>query len=755
MNFDSGSAETRAFKLFRARLNISRWLRALRESGKISSGQYDGGLDFFSMRPKLTDWTKFIRCFGGLGGLLLAVAGICFLLHWYWHDLHRYLQIGSAQALFAGLAVFTVIFWRKWYSYLSYLGAALSIGAVLAAFTRVYPTGVESWEVFRAWSLALLPLTALRPRVSMVFLLWAASSLWLASYMREGVELSFWAAFFSPEFALYQFLFFMCCELFAHITRNMADRFDPFRLLARAIGAVAMLTFTLYAIDKVILDQFLSKSFIINLTAFPVIAIYIQVVLVVACFYFLVKQDLFFIALCIFSPLVFLGAQITVILGDYESSVGKFSLLILGFSYTALFLAGAQLILIVRRYLRQKVCASGQTDASAPPICSPMDFLADAESKSRIKDWAVSATGSENADIDAFFAQETRRQEQSQPWYMELLISIVLWTAAGAIIYFLLTSLPNDKSITAITFLSAMLVVAGVFMSYRYDRNLIMKQVSLVVILTGMCSLAYYAQLDTVRVMGLYSFIFTLLWLSLKPSVAKTFAAISALYCLIFYLVRAPYVQGGDAAPPAINGFFHADLLVMVFTLIVGLLLSLILTHMTRPLPAKPEDRTKLYFYHLKKSAALGTISFVLLIALFDLRIPQLPDTLELLKTPSLIVMVAVLGFTARLAAGNRSLRYFYLPMGGALVILAWFAPGISLAFVLMLIAKYQGYYALDVIASVYLCLAAFFFFYGLGEPELVKAGLLLGSGIMLLLGGYLSERVLARFISPKEEGHA
>ncbi len=70
-------------------------------------------------------------------------------------------KFGIIELLIVALAI---LIWWRWYDAVSrtaLLAAGFLFGALFAVFGQIYQTGADSWELFRAWALILLPLALL------------------------------------------------------------------------------------------------------------------------------------------------------------------------------------------------------------------------------------------------------------------------------------------------------------------------------------------------------------------------------------------------------------------------------------------------------------------------------------------------------------------------------------------------------------------------------------------------------------------
>ncbi len=88
-------------------------------------------------------------------------------------------KFGIIELLIVALAI---LIWWRWYDAVSrtaLLAAGFLFGALFAVFGQIYQTGADSWELFRAWALILLPLALLSRQGGLWFLTWLVTNIGL------------------------------------------------------------------------------------------------------------------------------------------------------------------------------------------------------------------------------------------------------------------------------------------------------------------------------------------------------------------------------------------------------------------------------------------------------------------------------------------------------------------------------------------------------------------------------------------------
>lgn len=144
------------------------------EDGTIRSESIQPALKISGITPDASRWRRFLdHLMLALGSLSLACA-VVFLVAYNWSALSHFLQFAVVQLLMV-IAVF--LFWKlgpdKTTARAALLVAAILLGALLALFGQTYQTGADSWQMFAAWAVLMLP-WALIGRFAPLWLMWLA-----------------------------------------------------------------------------------------------------------------------------------------------------------------------------------------------------------------------------------------------------------------------------------------------------------------------------------------------------------------------------------------------------------------------------------------------------------------------------------------------------------------------------------------------------------------------------------------------------
>ncbi|MCL2790266.1 MAG: DUF4401 domain-containing protein [Desulfobulbus sp.] len=221
-------------------------LRIMVMEGTLSPEAYEAAVRFLGIRPGPSQWNGFwLRIFSSWGTLFFASGVICFFAY-NWAQMHHFLKFALIASLI--LASGLVALWRGLDSLpgkLALLLASLCVGPLLAIYGQMYQSGADAWELFRAWTLVLLPLAFAGRQAALWLLVWLAGNAWGGFYlfslpMSDNV-------FFRgvPELLLAQSLCLAGWEAAAHHWKgNMEHRWLTATWLPRLIGFVTLASLT-------------------------------------------------------------------------------------------------------------------------------------------------------------------------------------------------------------------------------------------------------------------------------------------------------------------------------------------------------------------------------------------------------------------------------------------------------------------------------------------------------------------------------
>lgn len=122
--------------------------------------------------PEAGDWRRFINGLLLWFGVVMIAAGFIFFLAFNWQAMGRFAKFALAEVALA--LPLAYIGWRSLTGHAgqaAIVAAALCTGALFALIGQTYQTGADTWELFFAWSIAIIP-WALLGRLPVLWLLW-------------------------------------------------------------------------------------------------------------------------------------------------------------------------------------------------------------------------------------------------------------------------------------------------------------------------------------------------------------------------------------------------------------------------------------------------------------------------------------------------------------------------------------------------------------------------------------------------------
>lgn len=235
------------------RRDILQWA----EAGRVAPENLRRALDIGGVLPRRAQWRAFLdRLLLWLGAVMLGAAAVFFLAY-NWDDLGRFAKFGLAQGLV--VAALAVLWWQgleRATGKAALLAAAIFTGALLALIGQTYQTGADTFELFAAWAVAILP-WALLARFPALWVLWLAlANLAVVLYFQafHGI----FGVLFGPERQLWLLFGLNTVALAAWEGLAKAgvawlrERWAP-RLVATASGAMATALLLMDIFDRGVL----------------------------------------------------------------------------------------------------------------------------------------------------------------------------------------------------------------------------------------------------------------------------------------------------------------------------------------------------------------------------------------------------------------------------------------------------------------------------------------------------------------------
>ena len=163
----------------------------LAEARRLSPEALERALRLAGHLPDRAAWRTFADRMLLLLGLAFLLTGIVFFFAYNWASMHRLVKLGLIEAVLAGAAA-TV--WVKGLDRLAgqaaLFVAAVMVGAFLAVFGQVYPTGADVYELFLTWT-ALIAVWVVVERSPALWLLWLA--------LVNASLIAYWTEVFDPH----------------------------------------------------------------------------------------------------------------------------------------------------------------------------------------------------------------------------------------------------------------------------------------------------------------------------------------------------------------------------------------------------------------------------------------------------------------------------------------------------------------------------------------------------------------------------
>lgn len=165
---------------------VGRAVRRLQSQGVISSATHHAILQSIGARPDAQGWLLFLRATFALTGTLAMVCGVIFFFAWNWAAMPRMVKFALVEGAIIALAVVVWWRWAQLSGQLALIAIGMLIGVLFAVHGQIYQTGAESWTLFRAWAMALFALACFARLTALWFLCWLVANLafvlWLGGW---------------------------------------------------------------------------------------------------------------------------------------------------------------------------------------------------------------------------------------------------------------------------------------------------------------------------------------------------------------------------------------------------------------------------------------------------------------------------------------------------------------------------------------------------------------------------------------------
>jgi uncharacterized membrane-anchored protein len=687
----------------------------------------------------------FLERFFVLLGVLFLFCGGVFFIAWNWEGLARWQKFAVFEAGFALFMLWSRFRWQggSWDARIALFGAALLLGALLALHGQTYQSGADAWELFRAWTLLLLPFALLGRATAFWFLLWLVGSLWAAFYLVEQAGWTFYAfeRDATLEFALLQFACLAAAEAARALAGARGIVFDPGRHLIRIVGSCAIMLLTLRTALRVLLYTMNLRGYMDLLERnllFPGWAnglAYALLLGLLAWYYYKITPEPLFLSLGIYSVAFVLAALGLGVI--FQGRRFEFQYLLpAGLLVLALFGGAGVPALRLHRQLRGRSGASLPAEgreADAAPRRNGGRAPEDTEAGQRLalEAWLRERTAVDAETLAEFFRDWNLARANTPPWYMRVFACLGVWLGSLLILGFLGFLLFSSRrlELSAIGSVGLALCVLSLFLDR--SKSFALRQLGQVL---GLCGLALALTLSDFRektMLPLLAGLCAFFWLLKSDRGSRALCFTAMLFCCCLY--QAFFLEGWGLFDYSAGAAWVARIRLYDLCLIGCGLFSLYFYAGPRRGPG--------HFLSggLAGSAALGGLLFcALLPLLFSGSGAEGPSFIRVYLAGSYKLDLPILTGAARVFTALRRPAARPLAALAALALLpaGYFMPAAGLGLILLGLAYYLGRSLAFGLSALYLGLANFWHYYSLAEPLPDKSLRLCLTGALCLLAG-------------------
>ncbi|CFQ96359.1 MULTISPECIES: DUF4401 domain-containing protein [Yersinia] len=686
------------------------------ESSRLTPTVYQKILYYCGVRPELSGWRRFLTLFLTSLGFLALVAGMVFFIAWNWAAMPKMAKFGLVELLIIAL---TVVVWWRWYDTVSQsalLALGLSFGGLFALYGQIYQTGADSWELFRAWTLVLLPLAIIGRRNGLWFCTWVIANLAFQLYYASRIpffldNFSSGSFYWLSDITLYlYFAVQACCLIFREALAEYAQKRDPqswlvSRWLPRVIAAYLLATITPPA----------AASFFAwgGFYAGKIALIFWVITLLVGYGYYRYRRpDLCMLTLGVISAM-FVGSAFIIRIFDHSWDVDT---LFLTGCVIALWLTGGGAILLHwRRQLYQRHTKDIAPDAMAA-------LLQELRQQQLLNDEQVT----EITQID---------HSLHLPWYLRAVLALGGWVAAFIILMLLVLLLYIMgllDSLSGVTLLVPSLIIAALAARLLRARGIGKQHIGLAWAIAATCGLCFSVYLLTdpnwdsnIFIDSLWCLPVLAVMAMVMPSRPYRFMAVTAFVFIL--ALSSGYL---------VSAHFTSSITTIAIPLLVAAILASwigVITQQDAPHNAIRREVIASLRHGIPAGLALLCLASIHSNSFDELfwdfsATAYLPLILGRGIAAGLLLCAAVQAFAFRTPN-----TVVYLPAAILCGVIALFAPGIGFGLVLLLAARYQGSKEELVISAIFLMLYLIYWYYFLSITLLHKSLLLVVTGVVLL----------------------
>ncbi|WP_114194822.1 DUF4401 domain-containing protein [Edaphovirga cremea] len=712
-----------------AAAQLCRQLQSLLPMQLLTPAVFEQIVRYCGVRPGRQAWRLFLSRVLLLAGSLAIICGVIFFFAWNWAAMPVMAKFGVIELLIVALAI---LIWWRWYDAVSrtaLLAAGFFFGALFAVFGQIYQTGADSWELFRAWTLVLIPLALIGRQVGLWFLTWLVANIGLNLFFysyssRFTTSFSLLdSAFYVNTFLTYGYLLFQgLCLLTWEATERFGKTKSPDKTtnhwFPRIMAAYFLLSLTMPVIEEIIDFSFRQHGYVFLLCWLVVMAGGYG-------WYRYRQPDLCMLTFGICSLLA-VGTAVIVTSVSWSGDIG--SLFLIGIAIALLFGAGGKLLLHWRRqmYPNQAVELS-QSEYDELLLALEQRALIDENQKAELLG---------------------EQGKLTLPWYIRAAFALGGWVAAlillGLLILlgFVSGILDDLKAGTIIVFS----LMGGALAAWLLSLpSLGRQQIGLVWAIAssiGLCIGITIIQDSSSRSMLVQSLWFIPVLAVLIVVFRNDMYRLLATGTLVFMsIVVTSYALIWHLAPD--NQWLIFLTPIVIVTAIVMLILWLICNEVRLlATPNAPLIHPLMY----------GGIGGLLVVCLHSIQMGNAHEFYWMSDTGPYLehslgygIPAAFLLFTLIQWALHRGeFKPLWLIAAVVTSLVAHFAPGIGFGLALLLIARYQGNQWLLGVAASFLAVYTSGWYYFLGFSLLYKSLLLIGCGVLLLVLAGVLNRMLS-----------
>lgn len=152
-----------------------RTIEQLLQQGQLPLSNIEAAATHLQVYPNASTWRSFFDKAALIIGVIALALALVFFIAYNWQDLGKMGKFALVEgALAITIALYVAFSFRKRYTLirqLLLLIASIITGSLLALFGQVYQTGADTWQLFAAWSVLIIPWVIIA-RFPALWLLW-------------------------------------------------------------------------------------------------------------------------------------------------------------------------------------------------------------------------------------------------------------------------------------------------------------------------------------------------------------------------------------------------------------------------------------------------------------------------------------------------------------------------------------------------------------------------------------------------------